>query len=224
MPAAIAIRMTTESSLLRLLAWLSPAFPTGGFAYSHGIEWAVEDGAIHDKASLGGWLRDVLAHGSGRNDAILLRHAHRTAHDAAALDHVIEFARASQPTRERLLEATAQGRAFALAARAWDGSVPSDCTHAVAIGVLAARNGMAEDDAALGYTQALMANLVSASVRLVPLGQTDGLTVLASLEDEIIATVRATRSDALDDIGGCCLRADLFSALHETQYTRLFRS
>ena len=90
-------------------------------------------------------------------------------------DQVIEFARASQPTRERLLEATAQGRAFALAARAWDGSVPPDCTHAVAIGVLAARQNVAEDDAALGYTQALMANLVSAAVRLVPLGQTDGL-------------------------------------------------
>ncbi len=216
--------MTTDASLLRLLAWLSPAFPTGGFAYSHGIEWAVEAGAVHDKASLREWLQDVLAHGSGRNDAILLRHAHRAAHDAALLGQVIELARASQPTRERLLEATAQGRAFALAARAWDGSVPPDCTHAVAIGVLAARHDVAEDDAALGYTQALMANLISAAVRLVPLGQTDGLAVLASLEAEIVAVVRATTTDTLDDIGGCCLRADLFSALHETQYTRLFRS
>ncbi len=223
MPAATRMRMTRTdpAALLRLLAWLSPAFPTGGFAYSHGVEWAVEAGCVRDQATLREWLVDLLAHGSGRNDAILLRHAHRTADNPAA---VAELARASQPTRERLLEAAAQGRAFALAARAWDGSLPDDLTYPVAVGVLAARNGVAEDDAALGYTQALVANVISAAVRLVPLGQSTGLAVLAALEADITACAEASRRATLDDLGGACLRADLFSALHETQYTRLFRS
>lgn len=208
---------TDPAALLRLLAWLSPAFPTGGFAYSHGVEWAVEAGCVRDQATLREWLVDLLAHGSGRNDAILLRHAHRGA-------AVAELARATQPTRERLLETASQGRAFALATRAWDGALPDDLTYPVAVGVLAGRHNVFEDDAALGYTQALVANVISAAVRLVPLGQSTGLAVLASLEAEIVATVDATRDATLDDLGGACLRADLFSALHETQYTRLFRS
>ena len=113
--------MTTEAGagLLRLLAWLSPAFPTGGFAWSHGIEWAVEAGDVTDGASLGDWLADVLRHGSGRNDAILLRHAHRAAGDAAALAALAEFARAAAGARERRAESIGQGNAFAAAAAAW---------------------------------------------------------------------------------------------------------
>ncbi len=112
MPAAMrTATMTTSTELLRLLAWLSPAFPTGGFAYSHGIEWAVEAGDIRDGATLRAWIEDVLRHGAGQTDAILLRHAH-------AGNDVTALAVAAQPGRERRAEATGQGEAFVRAAAA----------------------------------------------------------------------------------------------------------
>ena len=124
MPAGTPITTTTiprmaETALLRLLAWLSPAFPTGGFAWSQGIEWAVAAGDVLDEASLRCWLEDVLRYGAGRADAILLRHAHSAQGDAAALMDIVERARAVQPARERLAETVGQGNAFALAAAPW---------------------------------------------------------------------------------------------------------
>src|SRR6516162_2622620 len=105
-----------RSAFLRLLAWLSPAFPTGAYAYSHGLEWAVECGDLADGATLTEWLRDLLTHGSGRNDAILLRHAHAPGADHAALN---ELAIAIAPSRERRLETLDQGTAFIAAAIPW---------------------------------------------------------------------------------------------------------
>jgi len=101
-----------NASLLRLLTWLSPAFPTGGFAYSHGLEWSVEVGDIATEAALIGWVRDTLAHGALWSDAILLRHAHR-GEDAGAL---AALGVALSPASERRLESNAQGAAFALVA------------------------------------------------------------------------------------------------------------
>ena len=226
--------MTTDPpALLRLLAWLSPAFPTGGFAWSHGIEWAVEAGDVTDAASLRAWVTDVLRHGSGRNDAILLRHAHRAARvgDLDRLAEVAELALAAQPARERRAETTGQGNAFALAAAAWDATpLPDlaarvgDIAYPVAVGALAGAQGVAEDDAALGLLQAFAANLISAAVRLIPLGQSAGLAVLAALAPVLIEVAAATRDAGLDDLGGAAFRSDLAAMRHETQYTRLFRS
>ncbi|MGA8194761.1 MAG: urease accessory UreF family protein, partial [Acetobacteraceae bacterium] len=115
--------------MLRLLAWLSPAFPTGAYAYSHGLEWAVECGDIADGDTLHAWLADVLAHGSGRNDAILLRHAHRANSDAATLGAIAELAAAVAPSRERRAETLDQGAAFIAAAAAW---CPPDLPRRVA--------------------------------------------------------------------------------------------
>jgi urease accessory protein len=234
MPGAATIttaRTTTiamaDAALLRLLAWLSPAFPTGGFAWSHGVEWAVESGDITDGATLRGWLGDVLAHGSGRADAILLRHAHRAAGDCVALAALAALARAAQPTRERLAETVGQGNAFAIAARPWDVAVLAgldDLPYPVAVGALAGAHAIAEDAACAGYLQGLAANFISAAVRLVPLGQSAGLAVLAALESTILAVAAESRSATLDDLGGIAFRGDLASMRHETQYTRLFRS
>jgi urease accessory protein len=212
---------------LRLLTWLSPAFPTGGFAYSHGLEWAVEAGDVINGDTLQVWLTDILAHGAGRSDTILLRHAHRAAaaHDTAALRDIADLALATAPSRERHAEALNQGRAFLLAAAPWHPpELPDDTPYAVAVGALAGTHGIAEDDTAAAYLQAFAASLISAAVRLVPLGQTAGLRVLAALEPTIIATADATHAASLDDLGGCVLRSDLAAMRHETQYTRLFRS
>ena len=230
--SATTMRMATDAAgLLRLLAWLSPAFPTGGFAWSHGIEWAVEAGDVRDADSLRDWLGDLLVHGAGRNDAILLRHAHRAAADPDALAAVCEHGLAAQPAAERRAESVGQGNAFALAAVAW-GAAPlpalaarmGDIPYSVAVGALAGAHGIAEDDAALGLLQAFAANLISAAVRLVPLGQSAGLGVLAALAPTLLAVAAATRATTLDELGGACFRADTAAMRHETQYTRLFRS
>ncbi|HET9019523.1 MAG TPA: urease accessory protein UreF [Acetobacteraceae bacterium] len=222
---------TDPAALLRLLAWLSPAFPTGGFAWSHGIEWAVEAGDVTDADSLRVWVTDVLRHGSGRNDAILLRHAHRAAGDLDRLSEVAELALAAQPSRERRAESAGQGNAFVLAAAAWDAApLPAlaarvgDTAYPVAVGALAGAQGVAEDDAALGLLHAFAANLISAAVRLIPLGQSAGLSVLAALAPVLLDVAAGTRTAEMDSLGGAAFRSDLAAMRHEMQYTRLFRS
>ena len=213
------------AGLTRLFAWLSPAFPTGAFAYSHGLEWAVETGNVRNEATLETWLIDVLAHGAGRTDAILLRHAHRAAADSTALADIAELALATAPGRERHNEALAQGQAFVLAAAPWAmPPAPHESPYAVAVGALAGSHGIPEDDTAAAYLQAFATNLISAAVRLVPLGQNAGLRVLAALEPVILATAADTRDATIEDLGGCAFRSDLAAMRHETQYTRLFRS
>jgi len=222
-------------ALYRLMAWLSPAYPIGAFSYSSGIEWAVEAGDIESADTLLRWLAVVVGEGGGSCDAILFVHAHRAvaANDDKALRAVAELAAAFAPSKERNLETTAQGNAFVEATRAawgcdaierlkqvWDGAV----AYPVAVAVAAGGHGIAVEPALAAYLQAVAANLVSAGVRLIPLGQSDGQRVLAALEPVVTATAQRALTTALDDIGSAAVRADLASARHETQYTRLFRS
>jgi len=224
-----------SSHLLRLMAWLSPAFPVGAFSYSSGIEWAVEAGDIADAATLKDWLDVMLTDGGGYCDAILFAQAHRAAvaGDDKGLRDIAELAAAFAPSKERHLETTAQGNAFIEAARAawpcdaldklkslWSGPV----AYPVAVAVTTAGHGVALEQALPAFLHALAANWVSAGVRLIPLGQTQGLHVLASLEAAMIETAQRARAASLDDLGSSAFRADLASARHETQYTRLFRS
>jgi len=217
------------------MTWLSPAYPVGAFSYSGGIEWAVEAGDIKDAGTLQDWLAIMLGQGGGFADAVLFVHAHRAvAHeDDEALRTVAELAAALAPTKERHLETTAQGNAFVEATRAawpcaaldrlravWDGPA----AYPVAVAVAAAGHGIALEPALAAFLQALAANWVSAGVRLVPLGQTDGQRVLAALEAAVATSAQRAVATALDDIGTAAFRADFASARHETQYTRLFRS
>jgi urease accessory protein len=205
--------------LLRLLTWLSPAFPTGGFAYSSGLEWAVEAGDVTDEATLTSWVEDALRLGALWSDAILLRLAHR-GEDVASLGMAL------CASAERRLETSAQGAAFVLAAAAWPGAAWDDAPipYPVAIGRLAAAHSIAEESTALAFLHAATANLVSAAIRLVPLGQAAGLRVQAGLEPEILATLHATQHCDETDLGGAAWAADIAAMNHETQYTRLFRT
>ena len=225
------ISMGDGAATLRLLAWLSPAFPTGGYAYSHGLEWAVECEEVRDRATLAAWVLDVLRFGAGRTDAILLVHAHRADGDLEALAGLTELALATAPGRERRGEAAGQGNAFVAAAKAWQPEVLSDLAalvgdipYAVAVGALAGVQGIDCAAVVRGAVQAFATNLISAAVRLVPLGQSAGLAVLAGLEPIILDVAAGAMVATLDDLGGCCFRSDLASMRHETQYTRLFRS
>jgi urease accessory protein len=222
-------------ALYRLMAWLSPAYPVGAFSYSSGIEWAVEAGDIAAAATLLDWLGAMLRDGSGFCDAVFFAHAHRAAgaEDDKSLRAVAELAAVFAPSKERHLETTAQGNAFIEATRAawpcaaldrlkrvWDGAA----AYPVAVAVAAAGHGVALEPALAAYLQAVAANLVSAGVRLIPLGQTDGQRVLAALEPVVADTAKRALATRLDDIGSATFRADLATARHETQYTRLFRS
>src|SRR6185295_16529642 len=225
----------SSAALYRLMAWLSPAYPVGAFSYSSGIEWAVETGDIKDTETLRRWLAVVMAEGGAFCDAVFFVHAHRAveASDDKALRDVAELAAAFAPSRERHLETTAQGRAFIEATRAawpcaaldrlaaaWDGAI----AYPVAVGVTAAVHGIAAEPALGAYLHAVTANLISAGVRLIPLGQTDGLRLLAAFESVVEATAGRASATSLDQVGGAAFRADLASMHHETQYTRLFRS
>jgi urease accessory protein len=217
------------------MAWLSPAYPVGAFSYSGGIEWAVEAGDVVDASTLKQWLDVMLGEGGGFCDAVFFVHAHHAAStaDDAALRTVAELAAAFAPSKERFLETTAQGRAFLEATRAvwpcpaldrletiWTGPL----AYPVAVATAAAGHGIALAPALAAFIQAVAANFVSAGVRLIPLGQTDGQRVLATLEPVLAATAERALGCPLDEVGGAAWRADLAGMRHETQYTRLFRS
>ncbi len=214
------MRMTEARAVQILAAWLSPAYPIGAYSYSHGLEWAVEAGAVTSPAALEAWTADLLEFGAGRTDAILLRHAY-AAPDPAPL---AELAAALAPSAERHLETAAQGAAFAkVTAAAW-GIALDAAPYPVAFG-RAAR--LMELPLALSVTlflQAFAATIVSAGVRLVPIGQTDGQRITARLAPLAARIAAETEGAGLDDLGGCAVLADMAAMLHETQGTRLYRS
>ena len=220
-------------ALYRLMSWMSPAYPTGAFSYSSGIEWAVEAGDIKDAETFERWLAVVIGEGGGSCDAVIFAHAHRAvvAGDEQALRTVGELACAFAPSKERYLETTAQGRAFLDTTRAaWSCaalealSTEEPVALPVAVAVACAGHRVPIAAALHAYLHAFAANLISAGVRLIPLGQTDGQRVLAALEPTIGKTLEVALFCSLDDIGSAAFRADLASMRHETQYTRLFRS
>lgn len=218
--------MRTDA-LLRLVAWLSPAFPVGAFAYSHGLESAIEEGRVKTAADLGAWIADLLEHGSPRADAVFFVHAWRAARegDEAAVADIADRAAAMRGTGELALEATQQGASFASAvSRAWPDLASGACMYPIAVGTAAARAGIPLEDALVAYLHAFAANLVSAAVRAIPLGQSDGLAALASLESVIEGARDAALTRELDDAGAAAPALDILSFRHETQYTRLFRS
>jgi urease accessory protein len=225
-------------ALLRLLAWLSPAFPVGAFAYSHGIETAVEDGLVENALDLEGWIGAIVSGGSIFTDGVLLAHAWRAERqgDDGALAGLVARADALRGTAEAALESACQGRAFLTAVDAgWphprlaefrgllenDGREPA---YAVAVGVAAALSGVPVEGAVAAFLHAAGANLVSAGVRLIPLGQRAGVQVLAALEPVIAATAAEALATGLEDLGTATWRVDLAMARHETQHVRLFRS
>jgi urease accessory protein len=220
---------------LLLQVWTSPAFPVGSFAYSHAIEWAVEQGDIHDASTLRAWLADLVAHGGARSEALLMGSAWRAANaeDTAELCVINELALALANSRERYLETTAQGNAFLAAARAaWDcpglerlaQALTGDVAYPVVSATACAGHDIALMTSLEAFGLAFMANLVSAAVRLGAIGQTDGQKVTAATLPDVHALAAFAAQASLDDLGGAAYRSDLAALQHETQYSRLFRS
>jgi len=222
--------------LLRLMAWLSPSFPVGAYTYSHGLEYAVEAELVTDEPDLANQVKTIIKSGSGRVDADLFRLAWQaaTANDLSELARIVELGQALRGTSEMALESSSQGAAFLTALRgAWQADGATDhlaridaknISYAVAVAVAAAGAGIAVKPALNAFLHAVAANLISAGVRLIPLGQTAGQRVLASLEPVILEASAAALSRGAEDIGSATPMVDWASMKHETQYTRLFRS
>lgn len=245
--AAITIIMTTmimgtpmpDADLYDLLSWMSPSYPIGAFAHSSGLEWAVEAGHAVDRESTGRWIGTMIEQGAIRTDLVLFTHAHRAvcAGDAGRFAEVAELAAATLTSRERRVEATAQGAAFRRIAAATvatpslallDGMADEDLSYPIAVACLMAGNGIALQPALTAYLHGVVSNLVSAAQRLIPLGQTDGQRLLRSLRervfDAVAEVIAIDDGDPFDQLGSASLYADLACMAHETQYTRLFRT
>jgi urease accessory protein len=217
------------------MTWMSPAYPVGAFSYSSGLEWAVEAGDVRDAPTLTNWLATMIGHGSVHGDAVIFCHAHRAATDGndEVLAATAELAAALAGSKERFLETTAQGQAFLqITQAAWATPALDRLTatwkgppaYPVAVAAACAGHGITLVPALHAFLHSVVSNLVSAGVRLVPLGQTDGQRVLAALEAVIANAAERALTTALDDIGMAALRSDIAGMRHETQYTRLFRS
>ena len=225
-------------ALLRLQSWLSPAFPTGAYSYSHGLEWAVEAGHVHDRQSLVDWLEADLRYGSGRNEAIFFVAAWRCAinDNQTTLVEIAELAAAFRGTSEFALESSQQAMACLRTLRqVWPDPVldwvsAAFCERhvqpalAVVLGVRSAGQGIPASLALPAFVQSYIANLVTAGVRLIPLGQTHGQLAIAELEEAVLAASAEGRAATIHDLGSAAFMVDLASMAHETQYTRLFRS
>lgn len=232
-----------ETALYDLMTWMSPSWPIGAFAHSSGLEWAVEQGHVTDRATTTDWIATLIAQGPLHNDMVLFVHAWRAARagDGARLLEVSDLSAATQTGFERRLEATAQGAAFRRIALA---SIPprageelesllapiddEDLTYAIAAAALFAVHGIDLRQGLTAWLHGAAANLVSAAQRLVPLGQTDGQRVLRDLRGPIFAAVdrmlALPEDDPFEALGGAALVAEIGCMAHETQYTRLFRT
>lgn len=219
----------------RLAIWLSPSFPVGAYAYSHGLEWAAHHHLIHDRATLAAWLADLIEHGSGRNDLILLAHAADALarNDYSALADINDLALALQPSAERHLESRQQGGSFlAILAQAWPTpqlepamrAVGDAAAYPIAIGIAVAAHAIALRPALTATAMAFVSNLVSAAIRLSVVGQTDAQHVIADLFPLVIKSAALAQHATLDELGSSVFRSDIASISHETMYSRLFRS
>lgn len=200
-----------------IMAWMSPAFPTGAFAYSHGLEQAIHCGLIANRDALEDWLSVLLRHGSIRNDAILLVHAFKG-------EDVRDLSEALAGSKERYMETMAQGTAFAKTASALLDTPLPPTPLPIAIGKAAKIAGVSIEDLLPLYIHAFIANLISAAIRLVPLGQTDGQFVLQNLFAQMDALAEEALAARLDDLGTCSFGADLAAMKHEDMTTRIFKS
>lgn len=215
--------MSTDHDILTLTQVMSPAFPVGAFAYSHGLETAIHSGTITSAEDLENWLSDVLLHGSGRNDCILLRAAY-ACDSPIALEGVNQTARAVSSSSERLMETQLQGSAFNQTFTAiWGGDEAALC-YPVAVGHAAASLHIDVDLAAALYLHSFVSNLVSAAVRAVPLGQTEGQRVVAALIPLSTQIAKDTQDATLDDLSSIAFMSDIAAMKHETLQPRIFRS
>lgn len=208
---------------LTLAQWFSPGFPVGAFAYSHGLEWAIETERIAAAKDLQDWCAALVRHGTGRNDAILLR-ASFAAESDAELEELDNLTRAFCSASGRLMETDEQGNAFARTLNGMGFKTYAAKSYPVAVGAATRAANLPIDLTVQFYLQAFVANLISAAVRRVPLGQTEGQRVLADLQNVITDITAQTQTLTTDDLMASTFMADIAAMNQETLYSRSFRT
>ncbi len=209
-----------DEARLTLQQWLSPSFPVSAFAYSHGLEWAISEGIVADAAALQDWLTTVLRDGSGRVDGALVAAAAR----GEDLDTLSALAEALASSSERWAETRDQGTAFIATTNAlYDDDLPP-MPYPVAFGARAGRLGVSVPEIVALYLQAFASNLISAAVRFVPLGQTEGQKVSAALHPLLVELGAEVADLPLDQIASGAVMSDFAAMAHETMDVRIFRS
>lgn len=232
MTMTIRMPMADSLALLRLLQLASPALPVGAFNFSQGLEYAIEQGWIHDEASAGAWISGVARHGLALLDVPLLLRLHGAWIDQdheGALRLSQELV-ASRETAELRAEERHMGQALAKVlvslgipqAASWQRN-PS-ASYAALFALAAVHSGAPAADCAITYVWAWAENQTIAAVKLLPLGQTAGQRLLESIRLQIPGLIAAASTMEDDQIGAATPLAVMASAWHETQYTRLFRS
>jgi len=224
----MAINMTDQTGLLRLMAWLSPVFPTGGFSYSSGLETAVQSGQLADQEALRHWLKIKLDHGSLRNDAILLAEAWRSCANPSSLADVTELALSRAGCRERYLELTAQADAFAATIKHWPDlselDMPKPCAICVAVGAVAGFARLDLSQTLIAYLHSIVSSQAQAAIRLSLVGQSGAAQILAQLEPSIVTAAEFAEQSSLDDLGSATIAAEVMAMNHEYLPGRMFRS
>lgn len=210
------------------MSWLSPVFPTGGFAYSSGLEAAVQSGLVVNADDLQDWLKTALSNGALRNDAVLFAAAWRKSNAPKEVTKIAEMALALAGSAERYLEMTAQGDAFIKAVKSWpdmdDVRFPSPCPLCVAIGAVAGASKINLTIALSAYLHSAITNQAQAAIRLSVTGQKGASNIMAALEPDIIALAEFAAQSDMDDVGSATMNAEIMSMRHEHLNGRMFRS
>jgi urease accessory protein len=222
----------TIDPAVRLFQLISPSLPVGAYAYSQGIEWAVEAGWIRDGADLTGWLRGLLGDALARVDLPLLLRQHQAWQqgDVATVDRWNAVLLACRESAELRAEEHNRGRALAALLQELGIRVPGGDwstvrpTQIAGFALAAATWGIPARDAALGYAWSWLENQVLGGVKAIPLGQSAGQRMLLALAQALPAAVDRALALPDEEIGACNPALAIASSRHETQYTRLFRS
>ena len=212
-----------DNAFLALLSFVSPVFPTGGFAWSAGLEQAAADGSVHDRETLEGWIGAHIIHGAARTDCVVAIIAHGAADDDARFQEMADLARALCGASERLAEMASQGTSFADAAAPW-AKIDRTLPLPVALGVAAARAGIAPDMLAPAMLHGFASAQCQAAIRLGVTGQVGAAATLAALAPLIARNSDTLASATEDDLGSATFGAEIAAMNHETLQPRLFRS
>ena len=211
------------AAVLKLATWLSPAFPVGAFAWSHGLEACIAEGWVRNGTDTEDWIAFLLQAGSGWNDLVLFAAAFRASDNPEELAGIAELASVLAGSSERRLETLSLGQAFAEAVAPWENAAPA-APYPVAVAFTAARSDVPLGPALVAYAHAFAGSLLGAATRLVPLGQREAMRILNGLEPVILRVVNRAKTSTLDDLGSAAIASDIAAMRHETLRTRLFRS
>lgn len=223
---------TTNIASLRLWQLISPALPVGAFAYSQGLEYAIDQQWVEDEKSTQQWISGLLKYSLSSLEVPVLARAYKAwqKNDLNSVIHWNHFLQASRESNELLMEDRHIGSALQQLLR--DLSIrqanqwPEDTqpSFAIMFALAAAHWSVTLNEACQGFLWSWCENQVAAAIKLVPLGQTAGQRILSGLIDDIPVAVENGLQLSDDEIGAAAQGLGIASALHETQYTRLFRS